>query len=522
MGWFRRQRSSEGHQRESRPAAAPVVPARLAPARRPPSASLVPATLPLRVFEPGYLSRTAPGIPAKDVTFAAIDFETTGLQPPVHRVCEVAVVRFRGDGTVLDEYATLVDPERTISPAAAERNNISNEDVNGAPTFAQVWPDLLRMLSGSVVVAHNLVFEDKFLAAELSRLGQPFPPLAGVCSMVTCRAQLDGPAYGMQSVYRTATGQWISDSHASLGGCRALAVLVPWLIAEAPNPLRYYGPQPVALRPADDGQRGRIFPRAERLTRHADGYLGALAERFPRTGVEYRVDPEAAQRYDDALDEITADHAINGNEGWRMEQLARHAGFNQQHLMAAHRAAWDRATRGLPLTEPGRVTRTQRRKLVRLAHDLGYPDLAADLAVNDVDNDPPVTRYLQGWRIGIDGDDDAAAQLRSLITSNGGSVAKRLTTTVRFVAATDPTAGTPQLEQARELGLTVMSLKGGTAQITKAVKTAETQATRREREQQRWEADRARERAKDDAYFRHRWRLVENHPEWGGQRKRSW
>jgi DNA polymerase-3 subunit epsilon len=473
----------------------------------------------VRVFQPGYLSRTAPGVAAKDMTFAAIDLETTGLQPPAHRVCEVAVVRFRGDGTVLEEYATLVDPERRISPGAAECNNIAIEDVKGAPTFAQVWPDLLRMLSGSVIVAHNLLFEDKFLAAELSRLGQPFPPLAGVCSMVTCRAQLDGPAYGLQSVYRTATGQWINGAHTALGDCRALAVLIPWLIAEAPAPLRYYGPQPVTLRSAGDGQPGRIFPRAERLTRHADGYLGALARRFPRTSVEYRVDPGAAQRYDDALDEITADHAVTGDEGRRMEQFARHAGFNQEHLMAAHRAAWDRATRSLPVAEPGRLTRTQRRKLLQLARDLGYPDLAAHLAVDDADNDAPLTQYLRGWRIGIEGDDEAAARLRTLITSNGGSVAKRLTATVRFVAATDPTGKTPQLAQARELGLTVVPLKVGTAQIAKAVKAAETQAKRREREQQRWEADRAREQAKDDAYYRHRWRPVENNPEWGRPEK---
>jgi DNA polymerase III epsilon subunit-like protein len=267
----------------------------------------------LRVFRPGYLSRTAPGVPAKDVTFAAIDLETTGLLPPAHRVCEVAVVRFRGDGTVLDEYATLIDPQRQISPEAAEFNNITAEDREGAPTFAQVWPDLLRVLSGSVVVAHNLPFEDKFLAAELDRLGQPFPPLAGVCSMLACRAHLDGPTYKLQSVYRTATGTWISDAHTALGDCRALAVLVPWLIVKAPSPLRYYGPQPVPLRLAGDEQPGRIFPRAERLTRHADGYLGALAKRFPRTNVEYHVDPDAAQRYDDALDEITSDHAITGN-----------------------------------------------------------------------------------------------------------------------------------------------------------------------------------------------------------------
>jgi DNA polymerase III subunit epsilon len=293
-------------------------------------------------------------------------------------------------------------------------------------------------------------------------------------------------------------------------------VLIPWLIAKAPSPLRYYGPQPVRL--AGDEQPGRIFPRAERLTRHADGYLGALAKRFPRTSLGYRVDPDAAQRYDDALDEITKDHAITGNEGWRMEHLARHAGFSQHFLMAAHRAAWDRATCNLPVSEPDKLTQIQRRKLLQLAHDLGYPDLAAHLAVSDAD-DEPVTQHLRGWRIGIDGDNEAAAHLRTLITSNGGSVAKRLTATVRFVAAADPTAHTSHLAQARELGVTVTSLKDGITEITRAVKVAEIEAKRREREQRRWEEARAKEQANADAYFRHRWRLVENDPEWGWEEK---
>jgi hypothetical protein len=198
-----------------------------------------------------------------------------------------------------------------------------------------------------------------------------------------------------------------------------------------------------------------------------------------------------------------------------MEHLARHAGFSQQRLMAAHRAAWDRATCNLPVAEPGKLTRAQRHKLVQLAHDLGHPDLAAHLAVDDVDGDAPATQYLRGWRIGVDGGNEAATRLRDLITGNGGSVAKRLTATVRFVAAADPTAGTPQLAQARELGLTVVSLKDGTAQVTRAVKAAAMEAKRSEREQQRWEATRARERAEADAHFRHRWRPVENNPEWG-------
>jgi hypothetical protein len=91
---------------------------------------------------------------------------------------------------------------------------------------------------------------------------------------------------------------------------------------------------------------GRIVPRAARLSRHKDGYLGAIARRFP-LGADHPVDSEGARQYIAALDEIIADHRITGDEGWRMELLARRAGFTQQRLVGEHRKAWDRATADL-------------------------------------------------------------------------------------------------------------------------------------------------------------------------------
>jgi DNA polymerase-3 subunit epsilon len=219
---------------------------------------------PLRLFEPGYLSRIVPGIAAEEMTYAAFDVETTGLAAARNAVCEVAVVRFRGDGTVLDEYASLIDPRRPV--AATRTHGITDADVRAAPTFAQACPDVVRMLSGAVVVAHNLTFEDGFLATELARASQPFPRLPGLCSLVTCRAQLEGPTYKLQSLFRTATGEWIADAHTALGDTRALAVLLPWLIAQAPRPLRYHGPAP-AHDGGQVGEPGPVAPRPVRATR---------------------------------------------------------------------------------------------------------------------------------------------------------------------------------------------------------------------------------------------------------------
>jgi hypothetical protein len=147
------------------------------------SAPLSQSSHPLNLFDPVYLTRRPSNWAAVTPLYAAFDLETTGLNAGSDRVCEVAVVRFRADGTVIDEYASLIDPQQQIR--ASEHHGISDADVTGAPTFSEAWPDIHRMLAGSVVVAHNLPFEDKFLAAELVRAGQLRPDLVGICSAVS-------------------------------------------------------------------------------------------------------------------------------------------------------------------------------------------------------------------------------------------------------------------------------------------------------------------------------------------------
>ncbi|MFD1535306.1 3'-5' exonuclease [Pseudonocardia aurantiaca] len=461
------------------------------------------------LFQPAYLTRHRSDVAAVEPLYAALDLETTGLDARSDRVCEVAVVRFRADGTLIDEYTTLIDPQRPIG--ASEYHGITDEDVADAPTFGDAWPDLSRMLVGSVVVAHNLPFEDKFLAAELARLGQPMPHLVGVCSAVACRSQLDGPSYSLQSLYRTAASEWIEDSHTALGDCRALTTLMQWLLASAPAPLWLVGPTP-GERDVFAHSPGRIVPRAVRLTRRKDGYLGAIARRFP-LGAEHPVDSDGAQQYVSALDEIIADRRVTGDEGWRMELLARRAGFTQQRLIAEHRKAWERATADLDLSQSDRLPMGLRQRLSQLAHDLGHPSLAADLEL-DSEPTPTSTGYLKGWRIGVDGTAPDVESVARLVVDNGGAIAKRITGTVRLMVAMDPRGTSAQLERAREFAIPVLVAAEAREHLRPVLEAAAAAERQRQEEQVRWQAERDRYVAEQDAYFRHRWHITERPPEW--------
>jgi DNA polymerase III subunit epsilon len=111
----------------------------------------------------------------KDVDFAVVDVETTGLSPAFgDKVCEIAIVHSRGNKEV-SIFATLVNPGRPISPGAAAVNGITAAMVANAPLFQEIAPEVARWIEGCVFVAHNVPFDLSFLVAELQRLHLPMP-----------------------------------------------------------------------------------------------------------------------------------------------------------------------------------------------------------------------------------------------------------------------------------------------------------------------------------------------------------
>ncbi len=102
--------------------------------------------------------------------FAVIDLETTGFVADEERIVEVAVVILDADGNEEGSFCTLIDPG--CDPGPTQIHGISAEMLVGAPSFAEVHPYLADLLSGRVVVGHNVArFDLPFLVAECRRLG---------------------------------------------------------------------------------------------------------------------------------------------------------------------------------------------------------------------------------------------------------------------------------------------------------------------------------------------------------------
>ncbi|MFN6962446.1 MAG: PolC-type DNA polymerase III [Pyrinomonadaceae bacterium] len=104
-----------------------------------------------------------------ETDFVVFDLETTGAKAPPCRVTEIGAYKVRG-GRIVDEFHTLINPEMPIPPFIAALTGISNQMVRYAPKFAEVGPQFMEFIGDAVLVAHNAVFDMRFLNHEISRI----------------------------------------------------------------------------------------------------------------------------------------------------------------------------------------------------------------------------------------------------------------------------------------------------------------------------------------------------------------
>lgn len=110
----------------------------------------------------------------------AFDTETTGLNPDEgHRVIEFAGVELQlgPEGEVLRalRHEWLFDPGIPIPREVSEVNHITDDDVKGKPKFEDKAGQIHALLKGSVTVAHNYPFDQRFLTAEFARVNLRWP-----------------------------------------------------------------------------------------------------------------------------------------------------------------------------------------------------------------------------------------------------------------------------------------------------------------------------------------------------------
>lgn len=107
-------------------------------------------------------------------SFVAIDLETTGLDFEKDEIIEVALVRFE-NGVERESVDYLVKPTSvTLRPFIESLTGISNADLENAEPFAAVAQKIYAFIGDLPIVAHNAMFDSKFLKQTFAKVGVSF------------------------------------------------------------------------------------------------------------------------------------------------------------------------------------------------------------------------------------------------------------------------------------------------------------------------------------------------------------
>lgn len=155
--------------------------------------------------------------------YSIIDIETTGGSRDGNKITEIAIINLDGDD-IVEEFSTLINPERNIPLNITYLTGITNQMVQDAPKFYEVAKKIVEMTEGRIFVAHNVFFDYNFFKREFNDLGFQFRR-EKLCTVRLARKYLPGhDSYSLGKIC-SDLGIDIDGRHRALGDARATAEL---------------------------------------------------------------------------------------------------------------------------------------------------------------------------------------------------------------------------------------------------------------------------------------------------------
>ena len=165
--------------------------------------------------------------------YAILDIESTGGKYNEEGIMEIAIHRFDGHNTV-DQFISLVNPERDIQPFVVKLTGINNKMVATAPKFHEVAKRIVEITQDAVLVAHNAQFDYRILRTEFRRLGYDFKRKT-ICTVDLSKKLIpEAESHSLGKLVRSL-GIAVSDRHRANGDAIATLKLFKLLLNKDSN-----------------------------------------------------------------------------------------------------------------------------------------------------------------------------------------------------------------------------------------------------------------------------------------------
>lgn len=162
--------------------------------------------------------------------YAILDIETTGGQYNEEGITEIAIYKLDGH-EVVDQFISLVNPEKEIQPFVVKLTGINNAMLRSAPKFYEVAKRIIEITEGCIVVAHNASFDYRILRTEFNRLGYNFIRPT-ICTVELSKKLIpEQPSYSLGKLVRSL-GIPVTDRHRASGDAIATVKLFKMLLSK--------------------------------------------------------------------------------------------------------------------------------------------------------------------------------------------------------------------------------------------------------------------------------------------------
>ena len=143
--------------------------------------------------------------------YAILDIETTGGNAFTDKITEIAIY-FHDGKHIVDSFASLINPERSIPDFVQRLTGISDAMVSTAPCFHEVAKRVVEITEGKIIVAHNSDNDYSFIRHEFRTIGFDFNRDT-LCTHILARKFLPGqPSYSLGKLCKGLNIQ-IKDRH---------------------------------------------------------------------------------------------------------------------------------------------------------------------------------------------------------------------------------------------------------------------------------------------------------------------
>lgn len=162
------------------------------------------------------------------IIYAILDIETTGGKFNEEGITEIAIYKYDGH-EVVDQFISLVNPERDIQPFVVNLTGINSSMLRTAPKFYEIAKRIVEITEHCILVAHNAQFDYRILRTEFSRLGFDYERQS-LCTVELSKTLIPNQdSYSLGKLVRSL-GIPVTDRHRASGDAIATVKLFKILL----------------------------------------------------------------------------------------------------------------------------------------------------------------------------------------------------------------------------------------------------------------------------------------------------